>query len=86
MDINQKATIGNNIRNLKMISKKYIDILGFRIPKLVFLIMGYVFTLYGLFTGQHKPFYWASPFYCGLGIIAMYYLFDFIEDKIDGDE
>ena len=63
-----------------MISKKYIDILGFRIPKLVFLIMGYVFTLYGLFTGQHKPFYWASPFYCGLGIIAMYYLFDFIED------
>ena len=66
--------------------KKYFNVLGIQIPKIVFLIIGYFFTLYGLFTGQHLTFQWSSSFYCGLFIIAMYYIFSWIENRMDDNE
>ena len=66
--------------------KKYFNVLGIQIPKIVFLIAGYFFTLYGLLTKQHLTFQWSSFFYCGLFIIAMYYIFNWIENKRDDNE
>ena len=62
--------------------KKYFNVLGIQIPRIVFLITGYFFTLYGLFTEQHLTFQWSSSFYCGLFIIAMYYIFSWIENRM----